>query len=73
VKLLTLPKDGIRPLVAAIRTARRSIDLVVFRFDLDEIEEELGAAVERGVGVRRWWLTPTPAATSCSGSSSSAC
>jgi len=52
VKLITQPDAGIQPLLSAIRRARRTIDIVIFRFDLDEIEEELSAAVDRGVVVR---------------------
>ena len=40
------------PIVQAIRTARRKIDIFIFRFDRDEIEKALGLAVQRGVTVR---------------------
>src|SRR6185436_1570759 len=39
------------PLLAAIKKARKSIELVIFRFDRDEIERALHAAVKRGVQV----------------------
>lgn len=52
MKLLVHPDDGIGPLLAEIRRARDTIDTTVFRFDLDEIEKALGAAVARGVKVR---------------------
>jgi cardiolipin synthase A/B len=52
VKLITQPDDGIGPLLSAVRRAKRTIDIVIFRFDLDELEEELEAAVARGVVVR---------------------
>ena len=51
MKLLIQPKDGISPLIAAIKKARKSIELVIFRFDLDDIERALQAAVGRGVQV----------------------
>jgi len=51
VKLLIQPHDGIAPLVAAIKKARKSVDIVIFRFDRAEIEAGLKAAVERGVSV----------------------
>jgi phosphatidylserine/phosphatidylglycerophosphate/cardiolipin synthase-like enzyme len=52
VRLITQPDAGERPLIAAVRRARRTIDIVIFRFDLDSLEEALGAAVARGVVVR---------------------
>jgi phosphatidylserine/phosphatidylglycerophosphate/cardiolipin synthase-like enzyme len=52
VKLIVLPEDGLRPVVAAIRQAKSSVDLTIFRFDRPEVEKALGAAVERGVRVR---------------------
>ena len=52
MKLITLPEAGERPILAAVRRARKTIDIVIFRFDLKELEKELSAAVERGVAVR---------------------
>jgi phosphatidylserine/phosphatidylglycerophosphate/cardiolipin synthase-like enzyme len=52
VKLIIQPNDGLAPLLKAIRNARKSIDLVVFRFDRVELERALAAAVARGVPVR---------------------
>lgn len=40
------------PIVQAIRTARKKVDIFIFRFDRDEIEKALGSAVQRGVTVR---------------------
>jgi len=51
VKLLTQPEDGVAPLVAAIKKAKKSIDIVIFRFDRAEIEAALKAASKRGVSV----------------------
>ena len=51
MKLLIQPRDGVSPLIAAIKKARKSIELVIFRFDLDDIERALQAAVGRGVQV----------------------
>ena len=50
--LITQPDAGAGPLLSAVRRAKRSIDIVIFRFDLDPLEDELAAAVERGVVVR---------------------
>src|SRR4029078_10876619 len=52
VQLIIQPDDGVTPLVQAVRTAKKSIDIVIFRFDRLELEKELEAAVTRGVVVR---------------------
>jgi phosphatidylserine/phosphatidylglycerophosphate/cardiolipin synthase-like enzyme len=52
VKLIIQPDDGIAPLLKAVRGARKSIDIVIFRFDRAELEKALKAAVQRGVVVR---------------------
>ena len=51
MKLLIQPRDGIAPLITAIGKARASIQIVIFRFDLHDVERALHAAVERGVVV----------------------
>ena len=51
MKLLIQPEDGIAPLVAAIKKAEKSIDIVIFRFDRAELEAGLKAAAKRGVSV----------------------
>ena len=51
MKLLIQPADGVGPLVAAIRNARKSVDIVIFRFDRAELEAGLKAAVGRGIVV----------------------
>jgi phosphatidylserine/phosphatidylglycerophosphate/cardiolipin synthase-like enzyme len=52
VQLIIQPESGVVPVVKAIRSARKSIDVMIFRFDRDEIEKALAAAVQRGVTVR---------------------
>jgi cardiolipin synthase len=52
VKLIIEPDDGVTPLVRAIKNARKSVDIVIFRFDRAEIEKALEAAVARGAVVR---------------------
>jgi len=52
VKLIVQPDDGLTPIMKAVRRARTSIDLVVFRFDRVDLEKALAAAVARGVVVR---------------------
>jgi cardiolipin synthase A/B len=51
MKLITQPDEGLRPLLAAVKRARRRLAIVIFRFDLDELEDALAAAVKRGVEV----------------------
>jgi phosphatidylserine/phosphatidylglycerophosphate/cardiolipin synthase-like enzyme len=52
VKLLIQPDDGVAPLIRAIRSARQRVDILIFRFDLRDLENALIAAVPRGVAVR---------------------
>lgn len=50
-KLIIQPRDGIKPLVDAIARAKKSVLIVVFRFDLPELEKALQEAAQRGVAV----------------------
>jgi cardiolipin synthase A/B len=52
VKLIIQPDDGLAPLLKAVRKAKKTIDIVIFRFDRPELEKALEAAVGRGVVVR---------------------
>jgi len=52
VKLIIQPGDGGTPVVNAIDKAKKTIDIVIFRFDRSDIEKALHAAVKRGVVVR---------------------
>jgi cardiolipin synthase len=51
VKLVVQPGDGVAPLVKGINRAKKSIEIVIFRFDRKEIEKALANAVSRGVFV----------------------
>jgi cardiolipin synthase len=51
VKLFVQPGDGVMPLVQAINNARKSVEIVIFRFDRSEVEKALASAVSRGVFV----------------------
>jgi cardiolipin synthase A/B len=51
LKLIVQPADGTAPLIKAIKRARKSIEVIIFRFDQADIEEALVKAVERGVFV----------------------
>jgi phosphatidylserine/phosphatidylglycerophosphate/cardiolipin synthase-like enzyme len=52
MKLIVQPDAGIAPIVTAIRQAKKSIDILIFRLDRFEIAHALAAAVARGVRVR---------------------
>jgi phosphatidylserine/phosphatidylglycerophosphate/cardiolipin synthase-like enzyme len=45
------PADGAGAIIKAIEKARKSVEIVIFRFDEAEIERALIAAVDRGVSV----------------------
>jgi phosphatidylserine/phosphatidylglycerophosphate/cardiolipin synthase-like enzyme len=52
VELIVQPDDRIKPVVEAINRAQKSLDIVIFRLDLKEVEKAAEAAVGRGVKVR---------------------
>src|SRR5262245_3039584 len=52
MKLIVQPDAGVTPVITAIKQAKKSIDVLIFRFDRIEIGRALEAAVARGVRVR---------------------
>jgi cardiolipin synthase len=52
MKLIIEPDHGVVPIITAIKQAKRSIDILIFRLDRLEIARALDAAVARGVRVR---------------------
>ena len=52
MKLIVQPDSGVAPVVTAIKHARKSIDILIFRLDRHEIARALEDAVARGVHVR---------------------
>ena len=52
MNLLVQPHDGIAPLLAGIKSARKSIDILIFRMDWKELETALKAASAQGIAVR---------------------
>jgi cardiolipin synthase len=52
MKLIVQPDAGTAPILSAIKQAKRSIDVLIFRLDKYQIARELTAAVSRGVHVR---------------------
>lgn len=52
VKLIVQPDDGLAPIATAIKQAKKTIDVLIFRLDLQEIARGLEAAAARGVAVR---------------------
>lgn len=51
VRCLVQPGEGAKSLVKGINHARKSVELMIFRFNRREIEQALAAAVTRGVQV----------------------
>jgi phosphatidylserine/phosphatidylglycerophosphate/cardiolipin synthase-like enzyme len=51
VKLIIEPTDGVAPLLAALKSAKKRVEIAVFRFDRTDVENALKAAVARGVKV----------------------
>jgi phosphatidylserine/phosphatidylglycerophosphate/cardiolipin synthase-like enzyme len=52
MKLIIQPDAGIAPIVSAIKQAKKSVNVLIFRLDRFEIARALGDAVKRGVRVR---------------------
>jgi cardiolipin synthase len=52
LKLLIQPNDGIAPLLAGIKSAKKSIDILIFRMDWKELETALKVASGKGIAVR---------------------
>ena len=52
MELIVQPADGAKPVLDTIAQAQKSIDIMIFRFDLKAMEKELEAARARGVVVR---------------------
>jgi cardiolipin synthase len=51
VKLIIEPADSVAPLLAAIKSAKKSVEIAIFRFDRKDVETALKAAADRGVKV----------------------
>ena len=52
MKLIIQPDAGLAPVITAIKQAKKSIDILIFRLDRGELERALKDAVARGVNVR---------------------
>ena len=52
MELIVQPDDGLKPVLDVLESAQKSIDIMIFRFDLKSMEKALLAARERGVVVR---------------------
>src|SRR5262245_32207354 len=52
MKLIVQPDAGVPAVLTAIKQAKKSIDILIFRLDRREIAQALKAAVARGVNVR---------------------
>jgi len=52
MKLIVQPGAGVEPIITAIKRAQKSIDVLIFRLDIEEVAKALSDAVSRGVVVR---------------------
>jgi phosphatidylserine/phosphatidylglycerophosphate/cardiolipin synthase-like enzyme len=52
MKLLIQPDSGVAPVLTAIKQAKKTIDVLIFRLDRVDVARALAAAVARGVNVR---------------------
>ena len=52
VQLIVQPTDGIKAVVDAVDKATKTVDIIIFRFDLKPLEKSIEAGVRRGVAVR---------------------
>jgi cardiolipin synthase len=52
VELIVQPTDGATPIISAVEKAQKTLDLIIFRFDLKPLERAIEAAVKRGVNAR---------------------
>ena len=52
MELIVQPEDGLDPVIRAVKSAKQTLDLIIFRFDSKPVEKVIQSAVERGVVVR---------------------
>ena len=52
MELILQPDDGVTPLIKAIDSATKSVEIAIFRFDRADLQHALEKAVARGVSVR---------------------
>lgn len=52
MRLIVQPETGVTPIVAAIKQAKKTLDVLIFRMNNQDIAHALQAAVARGVNVR---------------------
>src|SRR6187397_3701766 len=52
MQLIVLPEDGVVPVVAGIRSAKKTLDIPIFRLDHIDVDKAIKSAVKRGVVVR---------------------
>ena len=45
MKVIVQPEDGVAPILAAIKQARKSIDILIFRLDRRDVANALRSAV----------------------------
>ena len=68
MKVMVQPGDGIALLLSGIKSAKKSIEMAIFRLDQSELEAALEAASRAAWQCRRSLLTPTEQARKACGS-----
>lgn len=49
MELIIEPDDGVAPLLDLIKSAKKDVDMAIFRFDRRDLEKALKAAAGNGV------------------------
>jgi len=52
LELIIQPHDGLTPVLNGIARAKKTLDIIIFRFDLKEVEKAIEKARDRGVVIR---------------------
>lgn len=51
MKLIIQPEDGLGPIISALKNAKKTIEIAIFRFDLSDLETTLKEVAAKGVKV----------------------
>ena len=65
MKLIIEPNDGVSPLLTAIRSAKKSVEIAIFRLDRKDIIDQVAATLllESFLSVSNPTLLPDPEAS----------
>ena len=73
MNLIIQPEAGLAPVVKAIKRARQTVDLAIFRIDREEIDKALDPPFSAASVSACWWPIPIAAVRAACEDSSSAC